>query len=109
MMEINIDGIETIVYHMESEGFSGEIIDESPDRFHGILQVKNENVGPVMLHKGCYLVALTEEDDIDDRFMMIDPDSDTTVIAMGPGAWMLRKAFEICGIGWRHADMKVNR
>ena len=25
MMEINIDGIETIVYRMESEGFSGEI------------------------------------------------------------------------------------
>lgn len=106
MMEINIDGIETIVYRMESEGFSGEIIDESPDRFHGVVQIKDANIGPMMFHKGCYLMAVIDEDGVDDRFAMVDPDSDTVVTAMGPGAWMLRKAFEICGIGWHHAGME---
>lgn len=107
MIEVNATGIETLVYNIKADDCQCEIIDECPDRFHGIIQIKDEDVGPVMFHKGCYLLALCDELGIDDRFSMVDPDSDTFVIAMGPGAAMLRKAFEICGIGWRRVDSPV--
>lgn len=109
MIELNVNGIETITYLILADDCQGEIMDECPDRFHGVVQIKDPDDGPTVFHKGCYLKALCDDLELEDRFSMIDPDSNVVVTAMGPGATLLRKAFDILGIGWYKIDMKVDR